>query len=70
MRAVQITLLVLITAGLIRYVTAGEPFAAGTLLPFCDGRVGSLDYPIGKLLLLLMWIYAIIKTLRRNNEDS
>ncbi len=70
MRAIVITLMILITAGLIRYVTAGEPFATGTLLPFCDGRITSLDYPIGKLLLLLMWVYAIVKILRRNSEDS
>ncbi|MBI9018560.1 MAG: hypothetical protein JEZ07_15010 [Phycisphaerae bacterium] len=69
MKAILLTLLILTTITLIRFIKSDMNFAAARMLPFLDGKPNQA-YTIGGIIMLLMLFYAICKINRNNKDDE
>ena len=69
MKTIMLTLLILTTITLIRYIKSDLNFAAARMLPFLDGKPNQA-YSIGGVIMLLMLIYAVCKLTRNDKDDE
>ena len=68
MRAITLTLIILITACLLNFIRRSvDNFHIAKILPFCDGEPVSPEYAIGGVIILLILLWGI---LRLNNSDG
>jgi len=68
MRALKITLILLITVTAMGFVLAGDSFHPASVIPFCDGAPVNI-YHWGGLTIGLVFLWGLYRLRRREDDD-
>ena len=69
MRALKITIVLLITITVIAFIRAGDSFHIASVLPFCDGEPVNIYHWAG-LVMAGIFLWGLYRLSRRNGDDE
>jgi hypothetical protein len=68
MKAIQITLILLVTAAVIHYIQVGYAIDIRKALPFLDGEAPNATYHVGSLAIFLIFLWGLARLGRRDDD--
>ena len=68
MRALKITIVLLITLTVIAFIRAGDNFHIARVLPFCDGDINLYDW--AGLIMAGIFLWGLYRLRRRRENDE
>ena len=70
MKAIKITLILLVAGCILAFVKSAEVFHIAKALPFCSGNPIEWDYDLGGVAMIVLFLWGLHRLRRKEHHDD